>query len=250
MALGLPGYNQPRVDGGQRKTSGFNYSGMSDWWQKYMQLTQGRFPDWWENRGSIPEGMDMGWMRAIQRWKEDIENINRPTGGGLGGGFGGGGGGSYPSGGGGRTNYGLPVHPYQQLQSQRGTQWLPDMFSQIYGKLGTEQTAHQDWIKGLMDMTRGTMARTTADLSRGLGSHLSRTNVSIPAGADVLARRYLSPMTQTLESQMGYLQQLLKQPQGRLGSAVGLTQQMTPLFDYWRGKKTIPDLSQYWGGGI
>lgn len=123
--------------------------------------------------------------------------------------------------------------------------WMPEMFSQIYGKLGTEQTAHRDWIKELMGLTRSTMADTTAGLARGLGSHMSRTNVPIPAGADIMARRYLSPMTQGLESQMAFLRQLLQQPQSRLGMATGLTQQMAPLF----GGRGLPDLSQLWGGG-
>lgn len=121
------------------------------------------------------------------------------------------------------------------------SRWLPEIFSQIYGKLGTEQTAHRDWIKELMGLTRSTMADTTAGLARSLGSHMSRTNVPIPAGADVMARRYLSPMTQTIESQLAQLQAMLQQPQSRLGMATGLTQQMAPFF-----KRGLPDLSQYW----
>lgn len=133
----------------------------------------------------------------------------------------------------------------QQGKAGQPIQWLPEMFSQIYGKLGEEQTAHRDWMRELMNLTRSTMTGTTADLARGLGSQFSRTNVAIPAGADVMARRYLSPMSQGLESQMAYLKQLLKQPQSRMGQATGLTQQMAPLF---KGRRRFPDLSQLWGG--
>ena len=161
--------------------------------------------------------------------------------------------------------YGLPDYPRARADggfggTSGGTGWggvgrgggsnplqgLLGLFSQIYGKLGTEQTAHRDWIKELMGLTRSTMADTTAGLARGLGSHMSRTNVPIPAGADIMARRHLSPMTQTLEAQLAQLQAMLQQPQSRLGMATGLTQQMAPLF---RGRRGLPDLSQYWGGG-
>jgi len=135
----------------------------------------------------------------------------------------------------------------QQLTAGQPTQWLPEMYSQIYGKLGEEQTAHRDWIGELLKTLGSNLGGITADFSRGLGSHLSRTNVPIPAGADVLARRYLSPMTQGIESQMGFLRQLLQQPpQSRLGQATGLTQQMAPMFEQWRGARRFPGLSQYW----
>lgn len=106
--------------------------------------------------------------------------------------------------------------------------WSSKLFSDIYGRLGTEETGRRDWIKELMGLARGNLAGVTGDLSRGLGAHLSRTNVPIPAGADVLARRHLSPMTRTIESQLQYLQQLLKEPQSKFAEAISLTGQMLP----------------------
>lgn len=244
MAYGLPGYPRARADGGLDGTSGSNYPPgirMPGWWQKYLSLTRGQFPDWWANRRSVPEGMDRGWMQAIARWEKELGNINQPTGGR--GSFGDG----SSFGGGGSMGYNPPkqLSPPSDSGGFGGYKWMPEMFSQIYGKLGTEQTAHRDWIKELMGLTRSTMADTTAGLARGLGSHMSRTNVPIPAGADIMARRYLSPMTQSMESQLAQLQAMLNQPQSRLGMATGLTQQMAPLF---RGRG-LPDLSQLWGGG-
>lgn len=243
--------DMPKWDAGGSNSPTFG-GGIPDWWQKFMQLMRGQFPTFPEGQGK-----DWGWIMALQRYEDQIRGLSKPAeappsppmrdvGYGGGGSYGGGGRGIGAD----EMTKILQNQLLQKQISQMGSPgWLPQMFSDVYSRLGIEQTQHRDWIRDLMNLTRSGMRGTTADLARGLGSHLSRTNTPIPAGADVMARRYLSPMTQSMDAQLQYLEQLLQKPTSQLGAAAGLTSQLAPLFNNWWGQASYPGLSKYLGGG-
>jgi len=138
---------------------------------------------------------------------------------------------------GGRPTAQVPTAPTWQT-----AQWFPELYNLIYGRIGTEQS----------NQMRGMIGQLTGNLAGG--SQLSKTNVPIPAGADILARRYLSPLTSQMNMGMPWLD--------RTGQAMNLAQQFAPMFQSWWGQKTplyqrirepersLPDfLSRLWGGG-
>jgi len=135
----------------------------------------------------------------------------------------------------------IPATP--TMPTWMNAEWFPELYNLIYGRIGTEES----------NRMRGMMGDLTGGLGRALGSQLSKTNVPIPAGTDVLARRYLSPLTSQMNMGMPWLD--------RTGQAMNLAQQFAPMFESWWGEKSplyqktydptrfLPQfLSRLWGG--
>lgn len=101
----------------------------------------------------------------------------------------------------------------------------PGLVGSLYGKMRGEETEHRDWLTNLM---RGTTSQAMGNLGKSLGGHLSRTNVAVPGGADMLARRQLSPFTQQMEMLMGLARKPVGNFAGRMGSAMNLGMMMAP----------------------
>lgn len=139
----------------------------------------------------------------------------------------------------GRAQLGLQEKQAFPLEYQAGQYGaiFPELYNLISGKLGQGR--------------RNTMNQITGNMGKTMGAHLSRTNTSIPAGADVLARRYLSPLSQAME---------MYDPAKQMGQAFGLTQQFAPFAQQgWGGlsAKRRPNqgefaknyMNRFWGQG-
>ena len=114
-------------------------------------------------------------------------------------------------------------------------EWFPELYALMYGKLQGGQ--------------RDLMNQITGNLGRTLGRHLSRTNVAVPVGADALARRYMSPLSQAME---------MANPLRNVQGAMSMAKMFAPGFKaWWAEKDGTRDplrylnkyMNRYWGGG-
>jgi hypothetical protein len=113
-----------------------------------------------------------------------------------------------------------PMLPPRQIQPEPPTdwttkEWFPRLFELMQGRLAGGR--------------RGMMNQMTGGLGRSLGRHLSRTNVPVPVGANALARRYMSPMTQAMEQQ---------DPFDEISQAMALAKMFAPGFGAAWGEKS------------
>lgn len=111
--------------------------------------------------------------------------------------------------------------------SGQGNLWqtgFPQLYGAMYGRMGTEEESR---LRDLMGYNIG-------QLGGALGSQMSRTNVPIAGGWDMLARRFLAPMqTQMQAQQMPWEQKVM--------TTLGMAEKFWPMFqtriqagDYWK----------------
>lgn len=121
------------------------------------------------------------------------------------------------------------------INQQNLGQWFPQFFGEMFGKLGAEDEAYRAGMGGTL---RDIMGQTTGQMGATLGSQLSRTNVPVAGGANMVARRFMAPMQTQMQNYINQMQPM--KFQDKVGSALGMAQQFYPMFaqhmegkDYW-----------------
>ena len=106
------------------------------------------------------------------------------------------------------------LHPYQLKQpEQQGIQnpmeqeWFPDLYQNLFQRMGAEETSAFDQLVGRF--------------GGALGSQMSRTNTPVAGGYDMLANRFMAPMR--AQMQMPWSQ--------KVGTTLQMAQQFAPMFE-------------------
>jgi len=90
--------------------------------------------------------------------------------------------------------------------SDRG-EWFPDLYQNLFQRMGTEETSAFDQLVGRF--------------GGALGSQMSRTNVPVAGGYDMLANRFMAPMRAQMK--MPWSQ--------KVGTTLQMAQQFAPMFE-------------------
>lgn len=137
------------------------------------------------------------------------------------------GGGAYGGGGGGGGGYGGGTDAGQRFLSK---EWFPGLYQNLFQRMGAEEESAFDQLKNIMGYNVGQLGKT-------MGSQMSRTNVPVAGGYNMLANRALAPM----QTQMQNWMQTQKMPWSqKVGTTLQMAQQFAPMFEAKVGQE------KYW----
>jgi hypothetical protein len=115
-------------------------------------------------------------------------------------------------------------------------QWFPQIYGDIYKRLGQGQESEWNKLRELMSYSTGQLGKT-------MTQEMGKMNVPIAGSWDMIARRFMGPMQTQIQNWWK-----MNQPSEatRMGQSMGLAKQVYPLFNVplWKDRPANDAVSQ------